>query len=164
MTSITEGGAGAADKPAHAKGPLIYRQTVLTRVTHWVWAVAMFFLLLSGLQIFNAHPALYWGQQSGFAFDNAVLEIGALNRDGGPEGFTTVLRADFQHNGCPRDQRPGGPAAIRRLPRLGDDPVVPGSRHRARGALLLCVDIGGGARRLADRRTVQRPHYGATWC
>ena len=27
---------------------LIYRQDVMTRVTHWVWAVAMFFLLLSG--------------------------------------------------------------------------------------------------------------------
>lgn len=99
MTSITEGHTRPADKPAHAKGPLIYRQTIFTRVTHWVWAIAMFFLLLTGLQIFNAHPALYIGQQSGFSFDNAVLEIGALNRDGGPEGFTTVLGQTFNTTG-----------------------------------------------------------------
>ncbi|MGV6848194.1 MAG: cytochrome b/b6 domain-containing protein [Marinibacterium sp.] len=55
----------------------VRRQTVLTRLTHWIWAVSLFFLLLSGLQIFNAHPTLYLGDQSGFDFDNAVLAIGA---------------------------------------------------------------------------------------
>lgn len=50
--------------------PLIYRQSAWTRATHWVWAICLFFLLLSGLQIFNAHPALYVGQESGFAYDN----------------------------------------------------------------------------------------------
>ena len=57
------------------KGPLVYRQSVWTRITHWVWAVCLFFLLLSGLQIFNAHPTLYIGKQSGFEFDNAVLKM-----------------------------------------------------------------------------------------
>jgi Ni,Fe-hydrogenase I cytochrome b subunit len=38
------------------KGPLIYRQSIWTRATHWVWAICLFFLLLTGLQIFNAHP------------------------------------------------------------------------------------------------------------
>lgn len=73
------------------KGPLIYRQSIWTRVTHWVWAGCLFFLLLSGLQIFNAHPALYIGQQSGFEFDNAVLQIGAVNTAAGPRGQTTIL-------------------------------------------------------------------------
>ena len=45
------------------RGPLVYRQTGWTRATHWVWAVSLFFLLLTGLQIFNAHPALYIGQR-----------------------------------------------------------------------------------------------------
>jgi thiosulfate reductase cytochrome b subunit len=58
-----------------AKGKLIYRQSIWTRLTHWLWAVCLFFLLLSGLQIFNAHPALYLGDQSGFEFDNAVLVL-----------------------------------------------------------------------------------------
>ena len=53
-------------------GALIYRQRLVTRVTHWVWAVCLFFLLFSGLQIFNAHPVLHIGAESGFEYDNAV--------------------------------------------------------------------------------------------
>ncbi|MEO0918838.1 MAG: hypothetical protein AAFY31_17975, partial [Pseudomonadota bacterium] len=56
---------------------LIYRHTIVTRVTHWIWAASLFFLMLTGLQIFNAHPALYVGEQSGFEFDNAILKFGA---------------------------------------------------------------------------------------
>ena len=67
-------------------GGLIYRQSVWTRITHWSWAACLFFLLLSGLQIFNAHPALYIGDQSGFGFDNDVLRIGAERTQNGPRG------------------------------------------------------------------------------
>jgi len=87
------------EKEPQAKGPLVYRQSVWTRVTHWVWAICLFFLLLSGLQIFNAHPALYVGQQSGFEFDNAVLEIGAVNTPEGPRGRTTVFGQTFDTTG-----------------------------------------------------------------
>lgn len=73
-----------------ARGPLVYRQRVLTRVTHWVWAVALFFLLLSGLQIFTARPDLYVGQESGFEYDNAVLSIGARQVEGEVRGFTRL--------------------------------------------------------------------------
>ena len=55
---------------------LVYRQTVWTRVTHWSWAVAMFFLLMSGLQIFNAHPILYLGEESGFDYNNRIFALG----------------------------------------------------------------------------------------
>jgi thiosulfate reductase cytochrome b subunit len=71
--------------------PLIYRQFLWTRMTHWIWAVALFFLLLSGLQIFNAHPMLYIGNESGFGYDNEVLAIGAENAPQGPVGFTRIL-------------------------------------------------------------------------
>ena len=54
----------------------------MTRITHWLWAISLFFLLLSGLQIFNAHPALYLGDQSGFDYDNAIFAI---------EGFPSWL-------------------------------------------------------------------------
>lgn len=67
--------------PDH-QGRLINRQKLATRITHWVWAVCLFFLLFSGLQIFNAHPALYFGNQAGFTYDNAILEI---------EGFPSWL-------------------------------------------------------------------------
>jgi len=29
---------------------------------HWVNALCVFLVLMSGLQIFNAHPRLYWGK------------------------------------------------------------------------------------------------------
>jgi thiosulfate reductase cytochrome b subunit len=47
-----------ADAPART---VVYRHTVITRITHWINVVALTVLLMSGLQIFNAHPALYWG-------------------------------------------------------------------------------------------------------
>lgn len=70
--------------PSHSDkhGRLILRQKLMTRITHWFWAVSLFFLLLSGLQIFNAHPALYIGKESGFEYDNAILAI---------EGFPSFL-------------------------------------------------------------------------
>jgi len=72
------------------KGPLIYRQTIWTRVTHWVWAVCLFFLLLTGLQIFNAFPSLLIGHESGFDYDNAILSIGAVDDGGALRGVTRI--------------------------------------------------------------------------
>lgn len=99
MTDQAMDPATAAEKPARPKGPLIYRQSIFTRLTHWVWAIAMFFLLLTGLQIYNAHPTLYIGEQSGFEFDNAVLRIGAENTPEGPRGFTTIFGQKFDTTG-----------------------------------------------------------------
>ena len=79
---------------------MFYRQSLSTRVTHWVWAICLFFLLLTGLQIFNAHPTLYIGQQSGFAFDNAILRLQPENVEGqGVRGITTVFGAKFDTTG-----------------------------------------------------------------
>ncbi|MCC7266418.1 MAG: cytochrome b/b6 domain-containing protein [Caulobacteraceae bacterium] len=44
----------------------IRRHSLPVRIAHWVNAAAFVLLLASGLQIFNAHPALYWGQKSDF--------------------------------------------------------------------------------------------------
>ena len=80
-------------------GELIYKQSAWTRVTHWAWAISLFFLLLSGLQIFNAHPKLYIGDQSGFQFNNEVLAIGANNTPEGPRGYTRVFGKEFDTTG-----------------------------------------------------------------
>jgi thiosulfate reductase cytochrome b subunit len=45
----------------------IYRHRPWVRITHWINAICMTVLFMSGLQIFNAHPALYWGNASRFA-------------------------------------------------------------------------------------------------
>lgn len=89
-----------ADNPARTSGSqLVYRQTRATRLTHWIWAICLFFLLLSGLQIFNAHPSLYLGRQSGFQFDNQVLAIGAVSQPSGPMGYTELLGHRFNTTG-----------------------------------------------------------------
>ena len=44
----------------------IRRHSIAVRVTHWINALCLLILLMSGLQIFNAHPALYWGQAVDF--------------------------------------------------------------------------------------------------
>ncbi len=80
-------------------GQLVYRQTGWTRATHWAWAICLFFLLGSGLQIFNAHPTLHLGQESGFDYDNSVLEIGARVAEGGPRGFLRVLGREVDTTG-----------------------------------------------------------------
>jgi cytochrome b subunit of formate dehydrogenase len=51
----------------------------LVRVTHWVNALCFVLLLISGLQIFNARPALYWGQAS--TFDRPFLALIAEQDD-----------------------------------------------------------------------------------
>jgi|SRR6185437_9148263 len=45
-------------------GRLYVRHSLAVRVMHWVNVVAVVVLVMSGLQIFNAHPALYWGKSS----------------------------------------------------------------------------------------------------
>ncbi|MDH6229503.1 thiosulfate reductase cytochrome b subunit [Mesorhizobium soli] len=96
--SFTE--AQPSAEPAPVKiGNVIYRQSAWTRLTHWIWAIAIFFLLLSGLQIFNAHPALYIGQQSGFGFDNSVLRFSAEDTANGPKGYTTLFGHRFDTTG-----------------------------------------------------------------
>ena len=54
----------------------IRRHSVVVRVTHWINVLCLAVLLMSGLQIFNAHPALYWGQASDFA--HPLLAIGGF--------------------------------------------------------------------------------------
>ena len=55
---------------------LVPRHSALVRLTHWV-NVLCFLLLLSGLQIFNAHPELYWGKY-GADNDHSFIAIGAV--------------------------------------------------------------------------------------
>jgi thiosulfate reductase cytochrome b subunit len=81
------------------QGRLVYRQRLLTRLTHWAWAVSLFFLMLTGLQIFNAHPSLHIGKEAGFDYDNAILEIGARQDGDALRGVTRVFGAEFDTTG-----------------------------------------------------------------
>jgi thiosulfate reductase cytochrome b subunit len=81
------------------QGPLIYRQRLITRITHWAWAVSLFFLMLTGLQIFNAHPTLHIGEEAGFEYDNAILTILARQDGETLRGVTRVFGAEFDTTG-----------------------------------------------------------------
>ncbi|MCJ2015567.1 cytochrome b/b6 domain-containing protein [Methylobacterium sp. J-076] len=74
----------------------MFRHPLVIRVTHWVNAVCLLVLLMSGLQIFNAHPALYWGKVS--TFDAPLLAMSSTEDDP-PKGVTTVLGRTFDTNG-----------------------------------------------------------------
>ncbi len=43
-------------------GELVKRHRISTRLWHWINAVAIIVMLMSGMMISNAHPHLYWGQ------------------------------------------------------------------------------------------------------
>lgn len=67
----------------------VKRHSAIVRLTHWINALALFLLLMSGLQIFNAHPALYWGETS--TFDSPWLAIDAQDQpDGGATGYVAI--------------------------------------------------------------------------
>ncbi|RYY23316.1 MAG: hypothetical protein EOP62_20410 [Sphingomonadales bacterium] len=52
----------------------VYRHRLITRIWHWLNALAVFVMIGSGLMIFNAHPRLYWGHY-GANYDYAWLEL-----------------------------------------------------------------------------------------
>ena len=59
----------------------VRRHRLPTRIWHWINALTVFVMLMSGLMIFNAHPRLYWGEYGANA-DRAWLEIGSTETRG----------------------------------------------------------------------------------
>jgi thiosulfate reductase cytochrome b subunit len=55
---------------------------VVVRITHWLNVLAVSLLLMSGLNIFNAHPELYWGK-FGANFDSSWLAMGSAHTASG---------------------------------------------------------------------------------
>ncbi len=92
----------------------VYRHTVLVRITHWINVVCITFLVMSGLQIFNAHPALYLGQQADF--DRPILKMAARNTPDGPVGETTILGHTFTTTGVLGLSNYNGTIAARGFP------------------------------------------------
>ena len=77
---------------------LIRRHSLLVRITHWLNVPCLTILLMSGLQIFNAHPALYWGEISDF--DHPILALtNRLDRAGRPVGITKAFNREFDTTG-----------------------------------------------------------------
>ncbi|MBV7483200.1 cytochrome b/b6 domain-containing protein [Bordetella sp. BOR01] len=85
------------------------------RITHWVNVFCLSILLLSGLQIFNAHPRLYWGQYGADA-DQAFIAIGSRQHEDGLHGFFQVGSLRIETTGILGVSREGNAATARAFP------------------------------------------------
>ena len=115
MAMMTESQEALASSPMPAAASesrrLVYRHPLPIRIMHWINVVALSLMFLSGLQIFNAHPRLYWGNRSDegtaiFALDarqDAAGKLQGVTRIGKHEFTTTgVLGVSSGGNGGPQ--------------------------------------------------------------
>ncbi|MGA7196489.1 cytochrome b/b6 domain-containing protein [Roseiarcus sp.] len=78
---------------------VVVRHSALVRVCHWVNALCFLILLMSGLQIFNAHSSLSWGAATDF--EHPFLSFSAKENDNGDvtAGETTLFGHTFDTTG-----------------------------------------------------------------
>lgn len=125
----------SANAPAHqADGTSGQWRTVLRhrwplRLMHWINLACMLAMVGSGLQILNAHPALYWGEAS--HFDSPLAATGAVTRDGELRGITRIGNARFDTTGVlGATNNPNGVRVRAVAPSWA---MIPGSRNLAAG-------------------------------
>ncbi len=106
--------------PAAAAAPRrapVVRHSAWVRVTHWIWVVALLILFSSGLQIFNAHPSLNFGNTTTFdptatGPNRLILNIDNNNAT----GITQVLGHTFDTTGVLGVSQTGDGLAARAFP------------------------------------------------
>lgn len=156
---------------AKAEKVMVRRHALVTRIAHWINAVALLLLLMSGLQIFNAHPALYWGNTSTFASPWAAAV--AVERDGKTAGVIYVGDYEVRTTGVlgwsgpPGAQEPRGFPAWATIPSHRD--LATGRRWHfffawlfvINGAIFLATSLVGGhvRRDLLPRRSELSPRH-----
>jgi thiosulfate reductase cytochrome b subunit len=80
----------AIEAPAAPAREVVYRHSAVVRVTHWINALCLALLLMSGLRIFNYHPSLYWGNY-GYRGVPSFISIGAIE-DSEKDELTGITR------------------------------------------------------------------------
>ena len=106
----------------------IYRHRLPVRVMHWINVICLTILLMSGLQIFNAHPALYWGQ--GSSFDKPWVSIGAAQSPNGAVGVTRIAGRSFDTDGVLGVSSMNGERTMRGFPAWA---TIPGPQWLSMG-------------------------------
>jgi len=101
LTSISTA-LPARDAPT---GRVVFRHSLVVRLCHWINAGCFVVLLMSGLQIFNADPALTWGPATNF--DHPFFSLSATENDNGDTtgGVTTIFGHAFNTTGFLGAQR-----------------------------------------------------------
>lgn len=95
---MTDAASATAFSPPKSAA-LYYRHALAVRIMHWINVVALTILFMSGLQIFNAHPALYWGKSS-YTGNPPLLQIGVADKgDAGMIGYTRIFGHEFNTTG-----------------------------------------------------------------
>jgi thiosulfate reductase cytochrome b subunit len=108
-----------------------YRHKLLVRITHWTNAVVITIMLMSGLQIFNAHPALYLGKTSDF--DHPLLSFQSVQDSAGRmRGITQIGPWHFDTTGVLGVSNVDGVPTPRGFP---DWATLPGPQWLAMGRL-----------------------------
>jgi thiosulfate reductase cytochrome b subunit len=120
---------GARTRPGDPRIPF-YRHTIFVRIAHWLNAGILLVMLMSGLQIFNAHPALYWGAQSNFA--HPLLSLFAMQNSAGQvvSGVTQIGPWRFDTTGVLGASRLDGFMVARGFPAWA---TLPGPQWLAMG-------------------------------
>lgn len=108
---------------------VLYRHTLPLRIMHWINAICLLVLLGSGLQIFNAHPALYWGQRSDFHHPWLMISS-TSNSDDSLRGVTMIGPYRFNTTGWLGVSEMYGAPTVRGFPGWA---TIPGPQWLAMG-------------------------------
>ncbi len=96
--TMNQGHVSAARPASTPVAEKVYRHRLPVRISHWLNVPCLLILIMSGLQIFNAHPALYWGDRSDR--DQPLLSIRSVMTESGEmRGITTILGHKFDTTG-----------------------------------------------------------------
>ena len=88
-----------APRNVRSGSELHYRHRLPVRIMHWINVVAMTILLMSGLNIFDSHSALYWGKSS-YTGAGPIFAIGArVDARDVPQGVTRIFGREFDTTG-----------------------------------------------------------------
>jgi thiosulfate reductase cytochrome b subunit len=110
---------------------VIYRHRLPVRILHWINLACVLVLLGSGLQIFNAHPALYWGNDSRDSTE--VLSIGQRKDGARAVGVARLGGKEFLTDGVLGvSPGPDGTPEARAFPSWA---TIPGGQWLAMGRL-----------------------------
>ena len=120
-----------AAPPASTSGQwrTVLRHRWPLRLMHWINLACMLAMVGSGLQVLNAHPALYWGEASNFA--SPLASTKAVTRNGELRGITQIGSASFDTTGVlGATNNPNGVRVRAVAPAWA---MIPGSRNLAAG-------------------------------
>lgn len=98
----------------------------LVRLTHWTNALAIILLLMTGLNIFGAHPRLYWGNAGSVDQRTRLwLETGASPPWRNPTGWIEIAGQRFETTGLIGvSKSPGGSTSFVAFPHWATLPAM----------------------------------------